>query len=115
MARVWPWTCPSERWRRGSRDGLVTLLASGMAEEGRQGPGRGGAGALQREDVPSLDAEAVRRSYRHHRARRQARVEHVKRSRRAGARFWVVLVLLVVACVVIAMTTWREIGRLFGL
>ena len=86
-----------------------------MAEEGRQGPGRGGAGALQREDVPSLDAEAVRRSYRHHRARRQARVEHVKRSRRAGARFWVVLVLLVVACVVIAMTTWREIGRLFGL
>jgi hypothetical protein len=35
--------------------------------------------------------------------------------RRAGARFWVVLVLLVAACVVLAMTTWREIGRLFGL
>jgi len=26
-----------------------------------------------------------------------------------------VLVLLVAACVVLAMTTWREIGRLFGL
>ena len=35
--------------------------------------------------------------------------------RRAGARFWVVLVLLVAACVVLAMTTWHEIGRLFGL
>ena len=29
--------------------------------------------------------------------------------------FWVVLVLLVAACAVLAMTTWREIGRLFGL
>jgi hypothetical protein len=26
-----------------------------------------------------------------------------------------VLLLLVAACVVLAMTTWREIGRLFGL
>ena len=36
-------------------------------------------------------------------------------SKRAGARFWVILVLLVAVCVVLAMTTWREIGRLFGL
>jgi hypothetical protein len=33
----------------------------------------------------------------------------------AGARFWVVLLLLLVAFVVLATTTWREIGRLFGL
>ncbi len=38
-----------------------------------------------------------------------------KRTKWAGARFWVVLVLLIVACVLLAMTTWREIGRLFGL
>ena len=35
--------------------------------------------------------------------------------KRAGARFWVVFVLLVAAFVLLAMTTWREIGRLFGL
>jgi hypothetical protein len=86
-----------------------------MADEGRQPAGNGVAGALEPEDVPPLDADAVRRSYQHHRARRRARVEHVRRSRRAGARFWVVFLLLVAACVLIAMTTWREIGRLFGL
>jgi hypothetical protein len=86
-----------------------------MSDEGPQPAGEGVAGALKPDDAPSLDAEAVRRSYQHHRARRQARVEHRRRSKRAGARFWVVLVLLVAACAVIAMTTWREIGRLFGL
>ena len=86
-----------------------------MSDEGRQPAGEGIAGALEPEDVPSLDPDAVRRSYHRHRARRRARVEHVRRSRRAGARFWVVLLLLVAACVVLAMTTWREIGRLFGL
>jgi hypothetical protein len=86
-----------------------------MSDEGRQPAGEGVAGALEPDDVPSLDADAVRRSYQHHRARRRARVEHVRRSRRAGARFWVVLLLLVTASVVLAMTTWREIGRLFGL
>ena len=86
-----------------------------MAEEGRQPANDAGASALQQDDVPGLDPDAVRRSYQHHRARRRARVEHVRRTRRAGARFWVVLVLLLAACVAIAMTTWREIGRLFGL
>ena len=86
-----------------------------MSDEGRKHAGEGVAGALQPDDNPSLDADAVRRSYQHHRARRRARIEHVRRSKRAGARFWVVLVLLVAACVVLAMTTWREIGRLFGL
>jgi hypothetical protein len=86
-----------------------------MSDEGRQPAGNGVAGALEPDDVPPLDADAVRSSYRRHRARRRAQVEHVRRTRRAGARFWVVFLLLVAACVVIAMTTWREIGRLFGL
>jgi hypothetical protein len=86
-----------------------------MSDEGRQPAGEGVAGTLKPDDAPSLDSDAVRRSYHHHRARRRARIEHVRRSKRAGARFWIVLVLLVAACVVIAMTTWREIGRLFGL
>jgi hypothetical protein len=86
-----------------------------MSDEGRQPAGDGVAGALEPDDVPSLDAEEIRRAYQHHRARRRARVERVRRSRRAGARFWIVLLLLVAASVVLAMTTWREIGRLFGL
>ena len=86
-----------------------------MADEGRQPAGNGVAGALEPDEVPPVDADAVRRSYQRHRALRRARVEHVRRSRRAGARFWVVFLLLVAACAVIAMTTWREIGRLFGL
>lgn len=72
-------------------------------------------GTLEPEEAPQLDPDAVRRSYHLHRARRRARLEHRRRSRWAGARFWLVLVLLVAACVVLALTTWREIGRLFGL
>ena len=86
-----------------------------VASEAHEGEGRGTAGTLRREDAPALDPDAVRRSYHLHRARRRARVERVRRTKRAGARFWVVLVLLVAACVLLAMTTWREIGRLFGL
>ena len=86
-----------------------------MAEDVREAAREGAAGALVPDEAPTLDPDAVRRSYHHHRARRRARIEHRRRTRRAGARFWVVLVLLVAACVVLAMTTWREIGRLVGL
>lgn len=73
---------------------------------------RGGAPTLE---PPTIDPEAIRRSYWVHRARRAARTEHRRRTRWASARFWVVLVLLVVAIAALATTTWREIGRLFGL
>lgn len=67
------------------------------------------------EDVPVVDHEAVRDTVRLHRARRKARIEHRKRTRRAGIRFWLVLVLLLVASVVLSVTIWHEIQRLFGL
>lgn len=86
-----------------------------MAEDVREAAREGVAGALVPDDAPTLDPDAVRRSYHEHRARRRARIEHRRRTRWAGARFWIVLVLLVAACAVLAMTTWREIGRLFGL
>ena len=35
--------------------------------------------------------------------------------RRAGIRFWLVLLLLLVASVVLSVTVWHEIQRLFGL
>jgi hypothetical protein len=86
-----------------------------MADEGRQPPSDSLAGTLGRDETPALDPDAVRRSYQEHRARRRARIEHDRRNRWAGARFWVVFLLLVAAFAVLALTTWREIGRLFGL
>lgn len=67
------------------------------------------------DDVPVVDHEAVRDTVRLQRARRKARIEHRRRTRRAGIRFWFVLVGLVVASVVLSVTIWREIERLFGL
>ena len=53
------------------------------------------------DDVPFVDHEAVRQTVRFHRARRRARIEHRKRGRRAAIRFWVVLLALLVAIVVL--------------
>lgn len=86
-----------------------------MADDVREAAREGVADALGPDEAPALDPDAVRRAYQEHRARRRARVEHRRRTKLAGARFWVVLVLLVAACVLLALTTWREVGRLFGL
>ena len=86
-----------------------------MAEDVREAARAGGGDALGPDAAPALDPEAVRGAYPEQRARRRARVEHRRRTKLAGARFWVVLVLLVAACVLLALTTWREVGRLFGL
>jgi hypothetical protein len=72
---------------------------------------------------PSLDAVldsplnplAVRDAYRLHRARRKARVEHRRRMKRAGMRFWLSLVVLLVASAALAITIWHEVQQLFGL
>jgi hypothetical protein len=66
-------------------------------------------------DVPPIDPTAVSRAYRFHRARRRARLEHTRAVRRAGIRFWVVLVLLLAASLVLAVTFWRQVQDLFGL
>jgi len=86
-----------------------------VADDAREGARSRVAGAATSDESPALDPDAVRRSYHRHRARRRARVEHTRRTKRAGARFWVVFVLLAAAFVLLALTTWREIGRLFGL
>lgn len=86
-----------------------------MAEDLREAPRDAVADVFATEATPPVDPDAVRRSYLLHRARRKARVEHRRRSKRAGARFWLVLVVLLAVCVFLALTTWREVGRLFGL
>ena len=64
---------------------------------------------------PSFDPVAVDRAYLHERARRRARIERSRERRRASLRFWLVLLVLVAASVVLTVTIWREIERLFGL
>jgi hypothetical protein len=67
------------------------------------------------EDTPPVDPIAVDRAYLVHRARRQARLDRVRATRRAGLRFWLVLLGLFVASIVLGFSIWREIERLFGL
>jgi len=65
--------------------------------------------------TPPVDPIAVDRAYLVHRARRQARLDRVRASRRAGLRFWLVLLGLLVGSIVLGFSIWREIERLFGL
>jgi ferric-dicitrate binding protein FerR (iron transport regulator) len=67
------------------------------------------------DDAPVVDHEAVRDTVRLHRARRKARVAHRKRTRRAGIRFWLVLLALVVAIAAVSILIWHQIQNLFGL
>jgi hypothetical protein len=69
----------------------------------------------QLEEAPLHDPAAIERGYRHARARRNARIAHRRKSRRANVRFWLVLLGLVVLAVFLALTMWHEVQRLFGL
>ena len=64
---------------------------------------------------PPYDPLAVDRAYLQERARRRARVERTRARRQAGVRFWLVLLVLLTATVLLSLTIWREIERLFGL
>ena len=66
-------------------------------------------------DAVPLDPSAVDRAYLQERARRRARVERSRARRRAGLRFWLVLLGLVAVSVLLTLTIWREVERLFGL
>ncbi len=66
-------------------------------------------------DAPPLDPTAIDRAYRFYRAQRYAKLEHRRATRIAHARFWAFLGLLLLACLVLAVTVWDEISKLFGL
>ena len=67
------------------------------------------------DDAPLFDPIAVDRAYLQERARRRARIERSRAKRRAALRFWLVLVGLIAVSVLLTLTIWREVGRLFGL
>ena len=66
-------------------------------------------------DEPPLDPGAIDRAYWHHRALRYARVERRRENRRAGARFWLVMALLLAVCVVLAAFILQRVQHLFGI
>ena len=78
-----------------------------MAEPARRAP-------TADEDSPSLDPAAIERAYARERARRRARVERRSAAKRSNMRFWLVLALLAFLTVVLALTVWSEIQRMFG-
>jgi hypothetical protein len=67
------------------------------------------------DDAPPFDPVAVDRAYLQERARRRARIERSRAKRRASLRFWLVLLVLVAVSVLLTLTIWREVERLFGL
>jgi hypothetical protein len=66
------------------------------------------------DEPPVYDPGAIDQAYRLHRARRHARLERRRESRRAGLRFWLVLGALTAGCLVLAVSIWLEIENLFG-
>jgi hypothetical protein len=67
-------------------------------------------------EPPPVDtADAIEWAYRFHRTKRRLRVERRRATQLAGLRFAVTLALLVFFFVVLSLTVWAEIQRLFGL
>jgi len=67
------------------------------------------------DDELPIDANAVGRAYRLERAKRRAREERQRERRLAAFRFVTLIALLLAGCVVLGLTVWQEIERLFGL
>jgi hypothetical protein len=67
------------------------------------------------DDEPPIDQDAVEHAYRHARARRIARIQRRRANRQARRRFWLVVGALVLASLVLVVTIWIEVERLFGL
>jgi hypothetical protein len=67
------------------------------------------------EEPPTFDSAAVHRRVRYHRARRVARIERDRTRRFARLRFWFVVCGLLLVFLVIAVTIWAQVQRLFGL
>lgn len=67
------------------------------------------------DDLPVLDPDAIQRAYRLQRARRRARLERRRARRLAGLRFVASLLVLFALSVVLAVTIWHQVQRLFGL
>jgi hypothetical protein len=66
-------------------------------------------------DTIPFDPIAVDRAYLQERAPPPGSHRALRARRRAGLRFWLVLLGLVAVSVLLTLTIWREVERLFGL
>ena len=66
-------------------------------------------------EAPPVDPYAVDLAYRRERARRRGRVERTRASKHATLRFWIVVLLFIVALFALTGVVWRAIQSLFGL
>jgi hypothetical protein len=64
---------------------------------------------------PPTDPNAVGEAYRFHRARRRAHVRHRIERRKAGLRYYGILLLLLIGTLVIAVTIWSQVRKAFGI
>jgi hypothetical protein len=78
-----------------------------VAEPARQAP-------VKEDEPPILDPRVVERAYRRQRAKRRARIERSRERALASMRFWLFFVIIVSACVYLALTVWQELQALFG-
>ena len=67
------------------------------------------------DEPPVSDPAAIEHAYRYHRQRRYARSERRREHRLARIRFWLVAAGLLLVTLVIGVTIWDQIQRLFGL
>jgi hypothetical protein len=66
--------------------------------------------------APPVDtSDAIRDAYRFHRTKRRIKIERKHAARYADVRFAFTLALLVFVSVVLGLTVWAEVRRLFGL
>ncbi len=66
-------------------------------------------------EIPEADPLAVRRAYYQHRLKRQARIDRRRARRHAQLRFVAVVAILLALTVLLGLTIWHQIERLFGL
>jgi hypothetical protein len=64
---------------------------------------------------PIDDPVAVHRAFRHHRAKRLARIEHRREQQHARRRFWILLAALFVLAAFLSVTIWAQIQSMFGI
>ncbi len=63
---------------------------------------------------PPLDPDAVAKAFIRERARRVAREKHLEEQRKARIRYWIVIVALFFAAVILTASIWDQVKTLFG-
>lgn len=83
----------------------ATILS--MAQAATKPPSRG--------SEPPLDPDAVAKAFIRERARRVAREKHIEEQRKARIRYWIVIVALIFAAVILTASIWDQLKTLFGI